>query len=68
MSQETPVRCPCGRLLHDPASRARGVGPVCFRRLSGHTAPRIHIPAPNMASPHIPGQLAIPIQPRLPDA
>ncbi|MGW2692383.1 DUF6011 domain-containing protein [Streptomyces sp. NPDC001296] len=31
--EEEPVRCSCGRLLHDPESRARGQGPVCYRRL-----------------------------------
>jgi hypothetical protein len=57
MNQNTPARCLCGRLLADPASRARGLGPVYFRRLRGHTAP-----SPRAApEPEIPGQLAIPV-------
>jgi hypothetical protein len=35
------VRCPCGRLLTDPVSRARGLGPVCYRRSHRHTRPRV---------------------------
>jgi len=42
VAQEAPVRCPCGRLLCDPVSRARGLGPVCYRRLYGRTADRGH--------------------------
>lgn len=30
-----PRRCPCGRLLTEPASVALGLGPVCRRRLLG---------------------------------
>jgi hypothetical protein len=36
--EEEPVHCACGRLLRDPESRARGLGPVCHRRLHGPTA------------------------------
>lgn len=28
-----PRRCPCGRLLTEPASVALGLGPVCRKRL-----------------------------------
>jgi hypothetical protein len=38
---ERPVRCPCGRLLTDPVSRARGLGPVCYRRSRGRTRRRL---------------------------
>lgn len=55
-----PVRCPCGRLLRDPVSVTRGIGPVCERRLSGRTAPRAALPAPVLTpTPHAPGQTAL---------
>lgn len=58
----SPVRCPCGRLLRDPASVVRGVGPVCAKRLSGRTEPRTPLPAPILTpAPHIPGQTALPL-------
>jgi hypothetical protein len=46
-------RCACGRPLRDPTSVARGLGPVCFRRL--------HNPAASGSTGQpaaIPGQLA----------
>ncbi|MFJ4682012.1 DUF6011 domain-containing protein [Streptomyces sp. NPDC088789] len=64
---ERPPRCRlCARLLADPASVARGAGPTCHRKLSGHTAPRVHIPQRTDTQNDIPGQLAIPIQDTLP--
>lgn len=47
----------CGRVLADPVSRARGVGPVCFRASGGRTAPRVPVPE---AGP-IPGQTELPL-------
>ncbi|MCM1974608.1 DUF6011 domain-containing protein [Streptomyces sp. G1] len=35
------MRCSCGRLLTDPVSRARGLGPVCYRRSRGRTRRRL---------------------------
>jgi len=46
-------RCACGRPLRDPTSVARGLGPVCWRRL--------HNPAASGSTGQvaaIPGQLA----------
>jgi len=62
---DPPVICPCGRLLRDPVSRARGLGPVCHRRLSGRTAPRVRKPAQASASQPIPGQDELPLNDQL---
>ncbi|MFD6587291.1 DUF6011 domain-containing protein [Streptomyces anulatus] len=37
---ESPRCTVCGRLLRDPASRARGIGPVCHRKTRSAPAPR----------------------------
>ncbi|MET8826046.1 DUF6011 domain-containing protein [Streptomyces sp. NPDC004610] len=66
MTEGTPRCRLCGRLLRDETSRAVLAGPVCRRKLGGHTAPRIHRPAHTTPAAHIPGQLAIPVQPELP--
>lgn len=63
------ARCAlCGRLLADPASRARGLGPVCFRRSGGRPGPRALRPrppgAPGVPVPEIPGQAELPLSPR----
>lgn len=50
--EEDAVRCPCGRLLSDPVSRARGLGPVCFKRLSGRARTRPRIVGTPTAHPH----------------
>ncbi len=54
-----PVTCRCGKPLRDPVSVARGLGPVCARRLNGKP-PAIRAPA----TEHGPmdGQTEIPIQ------
>lgn len=57
------LHCRCGRPLSAPESVARGIGPVCARRL-GMTAQ----PEPIQAKPTripgrtIPGQTALPLQ------
>lgn len=51
-AEEEPLRCPCGRLLTDPVSRARGLGPVCFRRLRGRTRPRRRTVGTHISAPH----------------
>lgn len=56
-TEEEPVRCTCGRALRDPVSRARGQGPVCWRRLH-QPGRRPYAPRP----PATPG----PEQPELP--
>ncbi|MFB7707955.1 DUF6011 domain-containing protein [Streptomyces sp. NPDC056105] len=54
----------CGRLLTDDASKDRGLGPRCFRRLGGRTAARASPAAPTTAPvPQIPGQTELPLQP-----
>jgi hypothetical protein len=59
LSEEQPVRCACGRLLADPRSKARGLGPVCFRRLHPRRArTRLRRPA---AGPGFPGQDELPL-------
>ncbi|MFE4671061.1 DUF6011 domain-containing protein [Streptomyces sp. NPDC056723] len=61
---DAPRCATCGRLLADPASKVRGLGPVCARRLGGRTAARASPAAPTTAPvPHIPGQTALPLQP-----
>lgn len=52
VTEEAPVRCPCGRLLTDPVSQARGLGPVCYRRLRARTRPRARIIGTRTAGPH----------------
>lgn len=54
--REAPVRCACGRLLADPVSRARGLGPVCAKRLQGRTARPPRITSPTTDPEPIPGQ------------
>lgn len=44
-------RCICGRPLSDPVSRARGLGPVCYRRLRGRTQHRTVAAAAPPAGP-----------------
>ncbi|WP_405703030.1 DUF6011 domain-containing protein [Streptomyces sp. NBC_01383] len=54
----------CGRVLRSDASRARGVGPVCFRAPGGRTAIRVRaarIPTPT-PDHHVPGQTELPLQ------
>lgn len=55
--------CVCGRLLRDPASIARGLGPVCNRRLNG---PPVVVRAPATDQKPIPGQTELPLQPMQP--
>ncbi|MEV8474879.1 DUF6011 domain-containing protein [Streptomyces sp. NPDC051173] len=56
----------CGRLLADPASRARGLGPVCFRRSRGRTGHRVS-PLPVLAAvPETAGQEQLPLVPEQP--
>lgn len=38
LGRMTEPRCTCGRPLRDPTSIARGLGPVCARRLTGPPA------------------------------
>nr|WP_187279177.1 DUF6011 domain-containing protein [Streptomyces lavendulae] len=58
----TAPRCTCGRPLRDPASIARGLGPVCARRLTGRPA-RIRV----TRNPDLPaGQTELPLQPMQP--
>ncbi|MGW6531416.1 DUF6011 domain-containing protein [Streptomyces venezuelae] len=58
---EEPGRCVCGRLLADPVSRGRGLGPVCARRLQGRTARRSALPRPAVTPDPIPGQTELPL-------
>lgn len=53
-----PATCSCGRLLKDPVSIARGLGPVCNRRLNG-PPPTVRTPA---AGP-VDGQTELPLKP-----
>lgn len=46
------MRCPCGRPLTDPVSRARGLGPVCYRRLRGRVELRPRRIRIQTAAPH----------------
>ena len=55
---EEPVTCACGKPLSDPVSRARGVGPVCWRKLHGRTTRRPRVPSP--ATEPGPGQDELP--------
>lgn len=57
-----PRRCVCGRLLRDPVSRARGLGPTCWRRLRGDSRPRRAPAAPPATPvPVIDGQTELPL-------
>ncbi|MEU6661228.1 DUF6011 domain-containing protein [Streptomyces sp. NPDC046821] len=58
-----PRTCVCGRLLTDPVSRARGLGPTCWRRLRGDTpARRTPVAPPTTAIPVIDGQAELPLR------
>ncbi|MDR3036154.1 MAG: HNH endonuclease, partial [Kitasatospora sp.] len=47
LNGKTTASCAgCGRPLRDSVSRDRGLGPVCFKRLSARTAPRRSAAAP----------------------
>ncbi|MFE9127053.1 DUF6011 domain-containing protein [Streptomyces sp. NPDC007148] len=54
------MRCTCGRPLRDPVSRARGLGPVCHKRLHGTPGRRPRQATPTTAEP-IPGQDELPL-------
>lgn len=62
--EEEPVRCTCGRLLHDPESRARKTGPVCWRKLHGPPARRTRIASPAATRPG-PEQAELPLDDQL---
>ncbi|MFE7954410.1 DUF6011 domain-containing protein [Streptomyces sp. NPDC057413] len=66
VAEETPVRCVCGRLLADPVSRARGLGPRCYRRLRGRTAARGGTARVPTAPQPGPGQLALDLEGLMP--
>ncbi|MGW0920156.1 DUF6011 domain-containing protein [Streptomyces sp. NPDC002755] len=53
--------CTCGRTLRDPVSIARGLGPVCHRRLNGPPAV-IRTPAAEIS----PGQTELELRPMQP--
>ncbi|MFF8716196.1 DUF6011 domain-containing protein [Streptomyces sp. NPDC015184] len=48
----------CGRRLADPASRARGIGPICAKAAKARAA--VHIPTPHPPE-HVPGQAELPL-------
>lgn len=52
----------CGRVLRSEASRARRVGPRCWRALTARTAIRVVVPA-QTAPDVIPGQTELPLPP-----
>ncbi|MFZ3569934.1 DUF6011 domain-containing protein [Streptomyces sp. BH097] len=55
-------RCICGRRLTDPISRARGLGPKCYRRLHGAAERRpAATPPPPVPGPAIEGQAELPL-------
>lgn len=56
VTAEAPVWCVCGRLLTDEVSKARALGPRCFKRLHGQSRP------PRRKGHISPQQLAIPYQ------
>lgn len=72
MSEAPPLCALCGRLLRDPASRARGFGPVCWRRAQPRVRPPAHwrpryrgrrvviVPGPD-TWPTVPGQTELPL-------
>ncbi|WP_367134516.1 MULTISPECIES: DUF6011 domain-containing protein [Streptomyces] len=64
----TAPRCRlCGRLIHDQASRARGVGPVCARRSQAHSGTPASLPTPRAThGPPIPSQTELPLTPHQP--
>ena len=51
--------CACGRPLRDPVSVARGLGPVCWRKLHGRRPRRPRVVAP--ATEIGPGQDELPL-------
>ena len=54
--------CVCGRPLRDPTSIARGLGPICNRRLNG-PPPRTTAGArPPTTTEPIPGQDELPLE------
>ncbi|MGX1515028.1 DUF6011 domain-containing protein [Streptomyces collinus] len=59
--EEAPVKCVCGRLLTDPVSRGRRLGPRCYEKLRAR--PRIvgtyTASTHPLAVPPRPGQLAL---------
>ncbi|MFJ5915011.1 DUF6011 domain-containing protein [Streptomyces ardesiacus] len=63
--EEAPVKCVCGRLLTDPVSRGRGLGPRCYEKLRASSKPRPRVVGTHPASTHPlavpprPGQLAL---------
>jgi hypothetical protein len=50
-AEEEPLACVCGRLLRDPESRSRGLGPVCWQKLHGRRGRRLRVTTP----PALPG-------------
>lgn len=58
-----PVECACGKPLRDPVSRARGLGPVCWRKLHGRTHRRPRVVSPTAAPG--PGQDELPLADQL---
>ncbi|MEU3220002.1 DUF6011 domain-containing protein [Streptomyces sp. NPDC006971] len=54
----TPKCRVCGRRLADPASWARGIGPVCARASDGRPRPHIPTPPPDH---HVDGQTELPL-------
>ncbi|MGW4043000.1 DUF6011 domain-containing protein [Streptomyces sp. NPDC004721] len=62
--EEEPVTCTCGRLLTDPESIARGLGPVCHRRIHGRPSRRPRTTSP--AAEPGPGQDELPLTDQLP--
>ncbi|WP_439947222.1 DUF6011 domain-containing protein [Streptomyces sp. BBFR109] len=64
--EEPPVRCACGRLLRDPESRTRKLGPVCWRKLHGRPRRTPHITPPATSTQPIPGQTELPLDPMQP--
>jgi len=61
MPSAEPVRCRCGRPLRDPVSRARGLGPVCARRLGLATRHPPAIRATDAPVEPMPGQTELPL-------
>lgn len=53
----------CGRLLRDPASRARGLGPVCARRSQSRSARRPSLQPAALPIRAIHGQAQLPPAP-----
>ncbi|MFD5220295.1 DUF6011 domain-containing protein [Streptomyces tendae] len=61
--EEAPVKCVCGRLLTDPVSRGRRLGPRCYEKLRARPQPRVvgtyTASTHPLAVPPRPGQLAL---------